>query len=101
MFRMFVKPGLFYTCETIIPAGSAADTNIILLDANGNPFNPPIGNDDKALGDRSSRVSYLSTYTGNLYVEVGPVNPAESLEEARDQTYQLTCTALAAMTTWP
>src|SRR5690606_32817514 len=50
IFKMWVKPGIYYTCETVIPAGSAADTNIILWDSNGNPFNPWIGNDDKIPG---------------------------------------------------
>lgn len=98
LFRLWVKPGIFYTCETTIPAGSAADTNIILLDGNGNPFNPWIGNDDKEIGDLGSLVSYLSTYTGWLIVEVGPVN-VPPLAEASQHTYTLTCTQLVATPT--
>lgn len=91
MFRIWVKPNIFYTCETVIPPNSAADTNMVLLDGNGNSFNPPIGNDDKELGDFGSLVHYLATYTGWLYIMVGPVN-VPPLEEASRHTYTLTCT---------
>lgn len=90
MFKLWVKPGIFYTCDTEIPAGSPADTNMILLDASGNGFNPPIGNDDKAIGDLGSQVSWLSYYTGWLFIEVGPVNPPP-LDEAALYTYTLSC----------
>lgn len=95
IFKMWVKPGIYYSCETIIPAGSAADTNMIFLDNNGNPFNPWLGNDDKVPGglDFGSQVSYLATYTGWLFIEVGPVN-VPPLEEAALHEYSLTCTAL-------
>lgn len=90
MFKLWVKPGIFYTCDTEIPAGSPADTNMILLDLNGNGFNPPIGNDDKEIGNLGSKVSWLATYTGWLFIEVGPVNPPP-LEEAAQYTYTLSC----------
>lgn len=98
MFRLWMKPGSTYICETEIPVDSAADTNIILLDGNGNPFNPWIGNDDKEPGNLGSRVQYFSTYTGWLYVEVGPVNVPE-LEDAPLHTYTLTCTQVVATPT--
>jgi hypothetical protein len=97
-FRLWIKPGIFYTCETL-NLSPVTDTNMILFDHNTNPFNPWIGNDDKAPGDFGSRVSYLSTYTGWLYVEVGPVNPPPSLEEARLHTYDLTCIGVVATPT--
>jgi hypothetical protein len=53
IFKMWVKPGISYECETTIPSGSAADTNMIIWDNYGNPFDPWIGNDDK--GRRRSR----------------------------------------------
>lgn len=98
MFRLWIKPGILYTCETL-NLSPVADTNIILFDHNTNPFNPPLGNDDKAPGDFGSRISYLSTYTGWLYIEVGPVNPPETLEEARLHTYDLTCAGVVATPT--
>ncbi|HEX6386292.1 MAG TPA: Calx-beta domain-containing protein [Anaerolineae bacterium] len=99
-FRLWVKPGIFYTCETS-NLSPVTDTNIILYNGNEQPFSPPIGNDDKAPGELGSRVTYLSTYTGWLYVEVGPVNPPESLEVARQMTYDLLCTAVVATPTPP
>ncbi|GJM39987.1 MAG: hypothetical protein DHS20C20_02690 [Ardenticatenaceae bacterium] len=92
IYKMWIKPGFFYTCETIIPAGSAADTNMIFWDNNGNAFNPWLGNDDKGGLDFGSELSYFSTYTGWLFIVVGPVNEPP-LEEAALHEYDLTCTA--------
>lgn len=97
IFRMWIKPGIRYTCETF-NLSSVNDTNMILLNANGDPFNPPIGNDDKAPGDLGSRTEYFSTYTGWLYIMVGPVNPPV-IEEASLYTYDLTCQAEVATAT--
>lgn len=94
VFKMWVKPGITYECETTIPAASAADTNMILWDNNGNPFNPWIGNDDKVPGglDFGSLVQVTPNYTGWVFVVVGPVNEPP-LEEALLHTYTLSCTA--------
>lgn len=72
-FRLWVKAGTFYTCETL-GLSSVNDTNMILYDQNRNGIG---GNDDKAPGDRGSLVSYYATYTGWLYVLVGPHAPPE------------------------
>ncbi|MCC6604968.1 MAG: pre-peptidase C-terminal domain-containing protein [Anaerolineae bacterium] len=98
IFKMWVKPGIFYTCETVIPAGSAADTNMIFWDNNGNPFNPWLGNDDKGGLDFGSQVSYFSTYTGWLFIVVGPVN-VPPLDEAPQHEYGLTCLGLESTPT--
>ncbi|MCP4415481.1 MAG: hypothetical protein GY805_02590 [Chloroflexi bacterium] len=100
IFKMWIKPGIFYTCETIIPAGSAADTNMIFWDSNGNPFNPWLGNDDKIAGglDFGSEVSYLATYTGWLFIVIGPVNEPP-LDEADLHEYDITCTAVESTPT--
>ncbi len=100
IFKLWVKPGIYYTCETTIPAGSAADTNMIFWDNNGNVFNPWLGNDDKIPGgtDFGSKVSYLSTYTGWLFIVVGPVN-IPPLDEAALHEYDLTCTAVESTPT--
>ena len=63
---------------------------MILLDGNGNDFNPQIGNDDKELGNFGSQVSYLSTYTGWLFIVTGPVS-IPPIEESPAWTYTLTC----------
>jgi hypothetical protein len=98
IYRLWMKPGVLYTCETTIPTGSPADTNIILWDANGNPFNPWIGNDDKALGNLGSLVSYRSTYTGWLNIVVGPVN-VPPYDEAAQWIYSLLCSETVATPT--
>ncbi|MBK7895965.1 MAG: Calx-beta domain-containing protein [Candidatus Promineifilaceae bacterium] len=98
IFKMWVKPGIFYTCETIIPPGSAADTNMIFWDSNGNPFNPWLGNDDKGGLDFGSQLSYFATYTGWLFIVIGPVNEPP-LDEAALHEYDLTCTALESTPT--
>ncbi len=97
-FKLWIKPGIQYTCETTIPTGSLADTNIILFNNNGQPFQPWIGNDDKQIGDFGSKVTYLSTYTGWLYAQVGPVN-VPAYEESAAHTYSLICTATVATPT--
>lgn len=93
-YRMPVKPGVLYTCETQ-NLSAANDTNIIFLDGNGNDFNPQLGNDDRAVGDKSSLLSFYSTYTGNLTIVVGPVNPPR-YEDSPLYTYDLLCTSIAA-----
>lgn len=102
IFRLWVKVGIQYTCETL-NLSTFADTNIILWDQNGNPFNPWIGNDDRedATGDTpdfSSKVTYLASYTGWLYIVVGPVNPP-AYEDSPLHTYELACTSSAATAT--
>ncbi len=68
-YRVWVKPGLLVTCETL-ELGPGVDTNLILYDNNRNGIG---GNDDKdrAGGDFGSRVSYYVTYEGYLYLDVG------------------------------
>lgn len=97
MFRLWVKPSIKYTCQTL-NLSVYADTNIILYNQSGNSFSPWIGNDDREIGDSSSIVEYWSTYTGWLYIQVGPVNPP-LYEEASLHTYELNCVADAATPT--
>ena len=102
IYRLWIKVGIEYTCETL-NLSTHADTNIILWDQNGNPFAPWIGNDDRedATGDApdfSSKVSYFAGYTGWLYIVVGPVNPP-AFEEAHLHTYDITCSSSAATAT--
>ena len=98
-YRLPVKPGILYTCETT-NLSPPNDTNIIFLDNNGNDFNPQLGNDDRALGDPSSLLSWYSTYQGNLNILVGPVNPPP-YDESPQYTYDLVCNGLAATPTPP
>jgi len=95
--KMWVLPGVLYTCETFDLA-AVTDTNIILLDQNGNAFNPWIGNADRAIGDPSSEVSYLATYKGYIYVLIGPEH-IPPYEESFLHTYSARCTATIATST--
>ncbi len=90
-YRIWIKPGTTITCETN-ELSSVTDTNMIFLGPNGEDFNPQLGNDDKAPGDKGSRLTYTSTYTGWLNVLVGPVNPVP-LAQADQFTYTLACTS--------
>jgi hypothetical protein len=67
-----------------------ADTNMIFLDQNGNDFQPNLGNDDKAPGDRGSKLTIRAPYTGHLSIVVGPVNPPP-YDESPLHTYDLLC----------
>ena len=87
-FRLWVKPGIYYTCETL-SLSAVTDTNMILYDQNQNGIG---GNDDKEPGDLGSRVSFYANYTGWLYVLVGPVNPP-SYEESDAHFYDLLCSS--------
>ena len=98
-YRIWIKPGTTITCETT-ELSSVTDTNMIFLGPNGEDFNPQLGNDDKAPGDKGSRLSYTSTYTGWLNVLVGPVNPVP-LAQADQFTYTLACTSTVPPTATP
>jgi len=93
-YRLWVKPGLLYTCETFA-LSSVNDTNMILYDQNGNGLG---GNDDRAPGDFSSEVSWYANYTGWLYVLIGPVAPPEYALSFL-YTYSLRCTEVVATPT--
>ncbi len=86
-YKLWVKPGLLYTCETLNLA-PGLDTNIILYDASRNGLG---GNDDVTPGDYRSRISYLSTYEGWLYVLVGH-GGRFPYSEVQNSTYSLRCT---------
>jgi hypothetical protein len=93
-YRIWIKPGLLYTCETL-NLSSVNDTNMILYDQNRNGLG---GNDDRVHGDFSSQVSYFSTYTGWLFVLVGPVAPPE-YSVSNLYTYDVRCTETVATPT--
>ncbi len=98
-YRIWVKPGVTVTCETN-QLSAVTDTNIIMLGPNGEDFNPQLGNDDKAPGDRGSRLTFTSFYTGWLHVLVGPVNPVP-VAQAAQFTYTLACTSSVPPTATP
>ncbi|MCS7087545.1 MAG: carboxypeptidase-like regulatory domain-containing protein [Thermoflexales bacterium] len=90
-FRLPVKQGVFYTCETF-DLGPGVDTNIIVYNQDGVGIG---GNDDvspeaRARGEFRSRFSWLSGYTGYAYILVGDVNPPRA-DQAQPRTYALQC----------
>ncbi len=105
IFKLWIKPGSTYSCETFIYFGSNADTKITLWNADGRLFEPSIENVDKGNGvslDYGSSVSYLSTYTGWLYIVVESiVDPPPRVDEAALHAYDLTCAAIEPPTTTP
>jgi hypothetical protein len=101
-YRIWVKEGLFYTCETSA-LSSLNDTNMILYSCASDQCGID-GNDDKDRlgGDLGSRVSYLASYTGWLYALVGPgpnLEPEYNLSSL--YTYTMECTQSAPPTPTP
>ena len=101
-YRIWVKQGLNYTCET-----SALST---LNDTNMSCYTCPsdecgvAGNDDKDRlgGDLGSQVSILANYTGWLYALVGPgPNMEIEYDLASLYTYTMECTQSAPPTPTP
>jgi hypothetical protein len=97
-FRMPVKQGVYYTCETL-DLGAGTDTNLIVFNQNA-PQNRDVnaigGNDNISTaelqrGNFASRVIFLAPYTGIVYLLVGDVTPPRA-EEAQTRTYALQCT---------
>jgi hypothetical protein len=87
-FKIWVKPGLFFSCETMDLA-PGVDTNMIFYDKD---FNTIAGNDDVTLGDYRSRLSYYSGYEGFLYVLVGH-GGRFPLQDVQQSQYKLRCSA--------
>ncbi len=90
-FRLPVKQGIFYTCETL-DLSPGTDTNIIVYDQNRNGIggNDDISPDERARGNLRSRFSWLSSYTGHAYILVGEVTPPTA-ERGVERTYSLQC----------
>jgi hypothetical protein len=97
-FRMPIKQGVYYTCETLDLAGGS-DTNLIVFNQNApqNRDSNAIGGNDNIStaelqrGNFASRVIFLAPYTGIVYLLVGDVTPPRA-EEATGRTYSLQCT---------
>jgi len=85
-YKIWVKPNLLFTCETL-NLDPGLDTNMIIYN---NSRDPIAGNDDIALGDYRSRIAYFSTYEGFMYVLVGH-GGRFPLAEVDDSSYSLRC----------
>ncbi|MCL6510673.1 MAG: hypothetical protein K6U78_08295 [Anaerolineae bacterium] len=90
-FRLPVKQGVYYTCETLDLTGGS-DTNIIVYnqDRIGIGGNDDISPENKALGRFESRFTWLSGYTGYAYILIGEVNPPRA-SEGQIRGYSLIC----------
>ena len=97
-FRMWVRQGNFYPCLTDA-LGPFNDTNLIIYDQNRQGI---AGNNDRdpVAGDIRSEVTYYATYTGWLYLLVGPVYPPE-YNLASQYTYTFACTSAFVTPTPP
>lgn len=93
-YRMWILSGVTYTCSTS-NLSAFNDTNMIMYDHNGGLI---AGNNDRVFGDPSSEIVYLSSYTGWVYILVGPVVPIV-YEEAASYTYDVGCVATVATLT--
>ncbi len=94
-FRMPVKQGLYYTCETLdLSAGT--DTNLIVFNTTSTDPSATLGGNDDISeeetlrGNFRSRVSWLATYNGYAYIVVGQRNPPKANENT-SRTYSLLC----------
>ncbi len=95
-YRIWVKQGLYYTCETS-NLSTLNDTNMILYTCPGEECGVG-GNDDidRLSGNLGSRVGVLANYTGWLYALVGPgpnLEPEYALSPL--YTYTMMCTQSA------
>jgi hypothetical protein len=90
-YRLPVKQGIYYTCQTLNLA-PGVDTNIIIYnqDRVGLGGNDDLSVEERNKGNFSSRFSWLATYTGNAFVLVGEVNPPLA-NEAGAHIYSLRC----------
>ena len=89
-YRVWVKRGLTYTCLTEDLSGFN-DTNMTLFDKNNRWLG---SNDDRAVGDLGSEVTYRTTYDGYLYVLIEPYNTPDQ-DKGEEFTYSLTCRSIA------
>ncbi len=87
-YKVYVKPGLLVTCETL-DLGPGVDTNLILYDNNTNGIG---GSEDidRAGGNFASRLTYYVTYEGWLYALVGNVYQIDPTVAA-SYTYSFQC----------
>ncbi len=91
-FRLWVRSGVLYTCETFDLA-PAANTNMIFYSAPN--FDAGFaGNDDVVPFDPNdpyrSRITFFSTFDGYLYILIGQVGEVTPVE-GQDLSYKFNC----------
>ncbi len=88
-FKIWIKPGLTFSCETL-ELDPGVDTNIIYYNNDRQQIG---GNDDRTLGDYSSKITYYSNYEGYLYMLVGQGDRMAYQDTARSN-YKMRCTMI-------
>lgn len=96
IFKLFIKPGLLVQCETS-ELSPFIDTIVTLYDENEQYIDQ---NDDIQPGYFASRVAYLATYDGLLYVQVVNKHRLEEYE-VYDSDYILQCDMVVQPTVTP
>ncbi len=97
-FRIRIKPKLRLTCETS-ELDPGVDPNMIFF-TGPSWDNSLMSNDDIALGNFNSRLSYYSTYEGYMYILVGQGNRMDP-RDTENSAYKLRCTLEAPGTSTP
>ncbi|MEJ5310209.1 MAG: hypothetical protein WHX52_10575 [Anaerolineae bacterium] len=87
-FKIRVKPGLQLTCETS-DLDPGVDPRMVFYSGPGEGYFV-MANDDLALGNFNSRLSYYATYEGWLYILVGQGDRMD-MRDAAQSAYTLRC----------
>lgn len=86
--KIRVKPGLQLTCETS-DLGPAVDPRMVFY-SGASEQNYLMANDDIALGDFNSRLSYYATYEGYVYILIGQ-GARMATRDTVSSDYAVTC----------
>ncbi len=87
-FKIRVKPGLQLTCETS-DLDPSVDPRMVFYSGPGEGYFI-MANDDIALGDFNSRLSYYASYEGWLYILVGQGDRMD-IKDAAQSAYAISC----------
>lgn len=87
-FKIRVKPGLQLTCETS-NLDPGVDPRMVFYSGPGEGYFM-MANDDIALGNFNSRLSYYASYEGFLYILVGQGDRMD-IRDAAQSAYSLKC----------
>lgn len=87
--RIRVKMGLQLTCETS-DLDPGVDPRMVFYSGPGEQYYV-MANDDIALGDFNSRLSYYTSYEGYVYILIGQGNRMDT-RDTENSSYTLSCT---------
>jgi hypothetical protein len=97
-FRIRVKPGLQLTCETS-DLDPGVDPRMVMYSGPGEAYFVA-ANDDIALADFNSRLSYYATFEGFVYLLVGQGDRMDARDTVQSD-YTLTCDLSAGISLTP